>query len=150
MKFLDYELFELLIVVNEFNIKFLISYIQKRLIKHKYESLQQNLIEILETTYQHEPFTHLWNYFLEIICEEPNILFNSVNFTRLKSPLLDFILKLDGLWLDEIIVWDYLLKWGIAQNPLISQDTTKWSKEDFTIMERTIHEFIPLIRFYDI
>src|SRR4051794_33722378 len=32
----------------------------------------------------------------------------------------------------------------------MTNDPTKWSKEDITKIERSLHRFIPLIRFYDI
>ena len=63
---------------------------------------------------------------------------------------MELLLKRDDLKLDEIVIWDILLKWGLAQNPSISQDFTKWSNEEITIMEWTLHRFIPLIRFYHI
>jgi hypothetical protein len=150
------ELFELLIAVDEFNIQTLISYIQKYMIIHQDELLQllqQNLIGILEVVYQHESFTDLWNYCLEKICQEPKILFESDKFTSLEAPLLKLFLEKDDLKLDQldgIFVWDSLIKWGLAQNPFISKDITKWNKEDVTIMERTLHDFIPLVRFYHI
>src|SRR6266542_1125335 len=78
------------------------------------------------------------------------ILFNSDKFIGLKAPIIELFLKRDDLCLDEIIIWDSLIKWSLAQNPTISQDVTKWNKEEFTIMERTLNRFIPLIRFYHI
>jgi hypothetical protein len=142
------EVLKLLIVVDELNIQSLISHIQNYLIKHQDEFLQQNPIGILETIYQHESFTDLWNYCLEKICEEPKILFESDKFTNLKAPILKLLLERDDLVLDESFIWDSLLKWGLAKNSSISQDITKWSKEDITIMERTLHRFVPLVRFY--
>ena len=62
--------------------------------------------------------------------------------------ILLLILKRDDLLLDEIVIWDNLIKWCLTQHPNISQDPTQWSKEEITIIERTIHGFIPLIRFY--
>ncbi|EXX76733.1 hypothetical protein RirG_030400 [Rhizophagus irregularis DAOM 197198w] len=144
------EVLKLLIVVDELNIQSLISYIQNYLIKNQDEFLQQDPRGILEAVYQHESFTDLWNYCLEKICQEPKILFESDKFTSLKAPLLKLLLEKDDLGLDEIFIWDSLLKWGLAQNPSISKDITKWNKEDITIMERTLHGFIPLVRFYHI
>jgi len=139
-----------LMVVDELNIQTLIPCIQDYLIKNKYEFLQQNPIGILETVYQHEQFTELWNFCLERICQKPEILFNSDKFINLKAPIMELLLKRDDLCLDEIIIWDSLIKWGLAQNPTISQDVTKWNKDEFTIMERVLSRFIPLIRFYHI
>ncbi|RIA86952.1 hypothetical protein C1645_828509 [Glomus cerebriforme] len=38
--------------------------------------------------------------------------------------------------------------WACGQQPVIQQDISKWSKNDFTVMERRLSRFIPLIRFY--
>ncbi|RIA83792.1 hypothetical protein C1645_742809 [Glomus cerebriforme] len=141
------DVLKLLIAVDEINIPTLIHFIQEYLIKHKDEYLQQSPLEILETVYQHETFTELWNFCLEKICEEPELLFNSDKFINLKAPLLELLLKRDDLSLDEIIIWDNLIKWCLAQHFNISQDVTRWNKEEITIMERTIHRFVPLIRF---
>jgi hypothetical protein len=140
---------KLLIAVDELNIQSLISHIQEYLIEHKTEFLHQNPTNILETVYQHETFTGLWNFCLEKICEEPKILFNSDKFINLKAPLLELLLKRDDLNVSEIEIWQSLLKWCLAQQNM-KEDPSKWSKEDITKAERSLHRFIPLIRFYDI
>jgi hypothetical protein len=136
-----------LIAVDELNIQTLIPCIQGFLNEHKDKFLQQNPIEIFEMVYQYELFTNLWDYYLEKICEEPSIIFNSDNFVTLKEPLLELLLNRDDLNLDEIIIWDSLIKWGLAQNSSIQQDVKKWDKEEFDIMEKTLHSCIPLVRF---
>ncbi|GBC03012.1 hypothetical protein RclHR1_04930009 [Rhizophagus clarus] len=136
---------KLLIIANELNIQSLISCIQNHLIMNQDEFLKQNPVEILETIYNHS-FTGLFNYF----CKEPKILFETNKFINLKAPLLKLLLESDYLELDETFIWDSLLKWGLARNPSISQNITQWSNDDITIMKKTIHEFIPLIRFYRI
>ncbi|GBC09559.1 hypothetical protein RclHR1_08990003 [Rhizophagus clarus] len=140
----------LFMTIDELKFHTLIPNVQEYLIKHQDEFLQENPIEILEIAYQHESFKDLWDHYLEKIGENPQIIFGSDNFTSLKAPILKLLLERNYLNLDEILIWDNLLKWGIAQNPSVSQDTTKWSKEDITIMSMTLHEFVPLIRFYHI
>ena len=119
------------------------------MIEHQTEFLHQNPTGILETVYQHEAFTDLWNFCLETICEEPNTLFNSDKFINLKAPLLELLLKRDDLDLNEIDICENLLKWCFAQQNM-TNDPTKWSKEDITKIESALHRFIPLIKFYDI
>jgi hypothetical protein len=143
------EVLKLLIAVDELNIQQLISYIQRYLIKHKTEFLQQNPSGILEIIYQHETFIDLWNFCLEKICEEPKILFNSDKFIDLKASLLELLIKRDDLNMDEIEIWEVLLKWCFARQNIIN-DPTKWSKEDITKVEEELYRFIPLVRFYDI
>src|SRR5690349_15707736 len=70
------DVLKLLIAVDELNIQPLISHIQEYLIEHQTEFLHQNPTGILETVYQHEKFTDLWNFCHEVICEDPKILFN--------------------------------------------------------------------------
>ncbi|RGB35302.1 hypothetical protein C1646_699911 [Rhizophagus diaphanus] len=144
------EVLKLLIAVDELDIQLLISCIQEYLTINKSDFLYKNPIEILEIVYQHEKFTDLWSFCLDKICEEPEKLINSDKFINLKAPLLELLLKRDDFALDEVIIWEGLIKWGLAQNPTIPKDVNKWSKEQFTIMERTLHRFIPLVRFYHV
>src|ERR1700722_5609760 len=143
------DVLKLLIAGDELNIYSLISHIQEFLIEHKTEFLHPKPAEILETVYQHETFTDLWNFCLEKVCEEPKILFDSDKFINLKAPLLELLLKKDDLNADEIEIWENLLKWCFTQQNM-KNDPTKWSKEDITKIERTLYRFIPSIRFYDI
>jgi hypothetical protein len=142
------DVLKLLLIVNELQIQTLISCIQEYSTKHQNEFLRQNPIEVLEIVYRHEIFTDLWDFFLESICGEPAILFNSDKFISLKAPLLELLLKRDDSSLNETVIWDNLIKWCFAQHPSIQQDVKKWNKEEVKIMERTLHRFIPLIRFY--
>jgi hypothetical protein len=50
---------------------------------------------------------------------------------------------------DEIEIWENLLKWCFAQQN-IENDPKKWNKDDITKIEITLQSYIPLIRFYDI
>src|SRR5579871_6453264 len=143
------DVLKLLIAVDELNIQQLISYVQEFLIEYKAEFLQQNPTGILETIHQHETFTDLWNFCLEEICKEPKILFNSDKFINLKAALLEVLLKRDDLIMDEIEIWESLLKWCFAQQN-VNNDPANWSKDDITKVERSLHRFIPLIRFYEI
>ena len=143
------DVLKLLMAVDELNIQQLISYIQEFLIEHQAEFLNQNPTGILETIYQHETFTDLWNFCLKKICREPKILFNSDNFINLKAPLLELLLKRDDLDMDEIEIWECLLKWCFAQQN-VNGDPTEWNKDVTTKIERSLHRFIPLIRFYNI
>ncbi|GBC07375.1 hypothetical protein RclHR1_07410011 [Rhizophagus clarus] len=144
------EILKLLVAVDELKIQTLIVCIQEHLIKNHVEFLQKNPVEILETVYQRETFTELWNYYLEKICDKPDVLFKSDKFINLKAPLLELLLKRDDLSLYEIDIWDSLIKWSFAQQPFVQKDVKKWNKEEITIMERTLHKFIPLIRFYQL
>ena len=95
-------------IVDELNIQQLISHVQEYLINHQAEFLHQNPTGILETVYQHETFTDLWNFCLEKICENPKVLFNSDSFLNLKAPLLELLLKRDDLNMEEIEILEFI------------------------------------------
>jgi hypothetical protein len=140
----------LLIAVDELNIQSLTSHIQEFFIQHKIKFLHQNPIDILEAVYQHETFIDLWDFFLEVICDEPKILFNSDQFINLKASILELLLTRDDLYSNEIEIWENLLKWCFAQQNIKNDDPMKWSKVDILKIEKVLHRFITLIRFYDI
>src|SRR5581483_5820200 len=122
----------------------LISYVQGFLIEHQAEYLQYIKIQLVFL--KHETFTDLHNFCLEKICEEPEILLNSDKFINLEAPLLELLLKRDDLFIDEIEIWESLLKWCFAQQN-VKNNPAEWSKDDIANVEKSLHRFIPLIRF---
>src|SRR5205823_3208141 len=44
----------------------------------------------------------------------------------------------------------HVLKWGLAQNPELPSDPTKFSKDDFNALKDTLEKFIPFIKFYNL
>ncbi|EXX56989.1 BTB/POZ domain-containing protein [Rhizophagus irregularis DAOM 181602=DAOM 197198] len=141
------DVLNLLMAADEINIQRLIDYIQGYLIENRGYYLQQNFIEILEKIYQNNAFIDLQNICIRKICVNPERLLNSNDFTSLNASLLELIFNRDDLPLDEIVVWDNLIRWCLAQHPSIPQDPTQWNNDEITNMERTIHRFVPLVRF---
>ena len=93
-------------------------------IGYDYSRLRSAITVTVAIPNQHETFTDLWNFCLEKIGEEPKILFDSDKFLNLKSPLLDLLLKRDGLNMEEIEIWKSLLKWCFNQQNM-ENDPTK-------------------------
>src|SRR6185369_4513145 len=60
------------------------------------------------------------------------------------------MLERDDLELEEIDIWDYIIKWGIGQNEELKKDIKEWKKEDFIKLKNIIKDFISLIRFNQI
>ncbi|GBC21494.2 BTB/POZ protein [Rhizophagus irregularis DAOM 181602=DAOM 197198] len=58
-------------------------------------------------------------------------------FIDLKAPLLEMLIKRDDLNMEEIKIWEGLLKWCFYQQNVIN-DPTKWSKEDIIKIERSL------------
>jgi hypothetical protein len=60
------------------------------------------------------------------------------------------IIQSDNLQMDEIKVWEHVLKWRLAQNPELPSDPTNFSKEYFNILKDSLQHYIPYISFYNL
>ncbi|EXX51709.1 hypothetical protein RirG_259280 [Rhizophagus irregularis DAOM 197198w] len=138
-----------LIAADELGLDKLIERIQYDLIINE-EFAYKDPIGILQIIVQYEPFENLKNHCLEIISEDPQILFSSEKFSSLEKPIITMILQRDDLNMEEIDIWDSLLRWLFVHYLKINKDESKWSSEDLVNVKQTIKEYIPLIRFYDI
>jgi len=50
--------------------------------------------------------------------------------------------------MEEIEIWDHVLRWGLAQHPEIQdKDMSKWSADEYDGLERTLKNCMPLIDF---
>ncbi|RGB30149.1 hypothetical protein C1646_818049 [Rhizophagus diaphanus] len=145
------DIFTLLKTADEFQLHSLVLHIQEFLIdSNQKEFIKDNALEFFDNTFQNEKFELIRNYCLEIICENPGLLFENDIFLTLSSQMVEFILKQEKITLDEIEIWDYLIKWAYAQNPDIEQDPEDWTNEEIEVMKQTTQSLIPLIRFQDI
>ncbi|RIB17288.1 TLD-domain-containing protein [Gigaspora rosea] len=52
--------------------------------------------------------------------------------------------------MEEIKIWNYIIKWGIAQNPNLPSDHEGWSDENFTALKATLKNCLPYIRYFQI
>ncbi|GBC21658.2 BTB/POZ domain-containing protein [Rhizophagus irregularis DAOM 181602=DAOM 197198] len=144
------ELFNIMIASNELKLELLSKFTEKCLITENNHLLRNDPVGILQIVSDHKIFDKIKEVYLETICIEPKILFNSDKFTQLSAHLLGIILKRNDLKLDEIEIWENLIKWGLAQVQTLNQDVSNWNQEDTNIFKEIIYTFVPLIRFYGI
>ncbi|RIB17213.1 hypothetical protein C2G38_2037922 [Gigaspora rosea] len=52
--------------------------------------------------------------------------------------------------MEEVKIWNYVIKWGIAQNPGLSSDPEEWSNENILTLKTTLKNCLPLIRYFQI
>src|SRR5439155_14159580 len=89
---------------------------------------------------------------LEKVCDHGEKLFKSREFKSLGKPILLEILKRDDFSVDEIDIWENIIKWGLAKHPEINNNNNveDWSSQNFVDLGNTLKEFLSLIRFQDI
>src|SRR5437016_763622 len=115
------EILNLLSPSNELGLQPLVTYIQETLIKNHSDFIIKNVIETIELTYQKKSLDKLWGLCLQHICDNPDHLFESDKFLSFNPSILEIILKRDEFFINEIIIWEKLLKWACGQNPVVQQ-----------------------------
>ncbi|RHZ48347.1 hypothetical protein Glove_552g12 [Diversispora epigaea] len=135
---------------NELELKELSRKLETYLIKSKASWLRTHFSLVYRSIFDSNEFKGLKKFYNDIIVKYPNLIFESEDFTSLQETALISILKRDDLQIEEIKIWDYLIKWGIAQNPTLSADSKEWSNENFETLKITLHQCLPLIRYFHI
>ncbi|CAG8685035.1 19236_t:CDS:2, partial [Dentiscutata erythropus] len=113
--------------------------------------MKHDSVDVLKIVFQYDACKSLRNMCLQFICSSPDSLFEHHKFVLLDQSILSLILQRDDLGkLNEIDIWNYLVKWGIAiaknQLTLQNDDMKTWKDEEYGILKNIIDECIPLIR----
>ena len=82
--------------------------------------------------------------------KEPEKIFKSLDFVSIPEKSLVSLIQNDNLQMGEVQLWEYVLKWGLAQNPELSSDPSSYSKDDFNTLKNTLQQCIPFIRLYNL
>ncbi|CAG8615538.1 4157_t:CDS:2 [Acaulospora morrowiae] len=144
----EVDLLKLLVASDELLLYELHDHIQEFLLRNKSDWLQRNFAQVQRTVFQLESAKGLQAFCLVTICEEPQIIFKAKDFTLLEKEVLASILERSDLEIEEVVIWDHLLEWGIAQNSHLTIDINKWSPEDFATLRETLEDLLPSIRFF--
>ncbi|RHZ58871.1 hypothetical protein Glove_367g26 [Diversispora epigaea] len=142
--------YELMINANKLELKELSVKLESYLIESKASWLRTHFSLVYRSIFNSNEFKDLKNFYNNIIVKYPNLIFESEDFTSLQETALISILKRDDLKVKEIKIWDYVIKWGIAQNPTLPTDSKEWSKENFETLKITLKRCLPLIRYFHI
>ncbi|CAG8630493.1 10207_t:CDS:2 [Ambispora gerdemannii] len=102
----------LLVAADELEIHELIHHAQDNLMVKKSTWIQQNLVKIMHTIYLHESFKKIKRTCLKTISEEPHMIFKSEDSLSLEKSVLVSLLKRDDLAMDEIEIWNSIVKFG--------------------------------------
>ncbi|RHZ82468.1 hypothetical protein Glove_109g22 [Diversispora epigaea] len=146
-------IYELMIVANELEFKELYEKLESYLIESKASWLRTHFSRVYHSIFDNNKcneFKGLKQFYNDIITKHPNLIFESEDFTSLQETALISILEKDNLQLEEIKLWDYVIKWGIAQNPKLATNFEEWSKENFKTLKTTLQQCLPLIRYFHI
>ncbi|CAB4433044.1 unnamed protein product [Rhizophagus irregularis] len=145
----------LLIASDELLLEELFTYVQDYLIKKQFSWVRQNFVLVLHTVSRLVSCKKLQDYCFESICEDPLPFITSKSFLSLDKDILFNLLESDNLQIEEVTIWDYLIKWGIEQTSAglgssNNSDRTNWDNDNYDALKQILNQFIPLIRFVGI
>ncbi|RHZ73637.1 hypothetical protein Glove_230g52 [Diversispora epigaea] len=141
---------DLMIFANELKCWELSEKLENHFIESKASWLRTHFTFVYHSIFKHNKFKNLETFCNNIIARHPSIIFESAEFTSLHESALMLILKRDDLQMKESEIWDYLIKWGTAQNPTLPEKLEEWSDENFMTLKTTLQQCLPLIRYFHI
>ncbi|RHZ78366.1 hypothetical protein Glove_165g159 [Diversispora epigaea] len=143
-------IYELMINANELELEELSIKLESYLIGYKSSWLKTHFSLVYRSIFDCYEYKRLKKFYNHIIIKHPDLIFESEDFTSLQETILISILKRDDLKVEEIKIWNYVIRWGIAQNPTLPADSEKWSDENFEALKMTLQQCLPLIRYFHI
>jgi hypothetical protein len=75
------------------------------------------------TSFQSNSFLQLQQFYTDFMVEYLEKIFKSLDFTSLPEKSLVQLIKRNDLQMKEIEVWEHVLKWSLAQNPILHPDS---------------------------
>jgi hypothetical protein len=144
------DFFKVLTAANSLHLQELVDYLQYYLIENKPEWIEQHFEFTQQTSSQSNDSLKPQELCTNIMTQSPEEIFNSLEFTLLSEKSLISHIERDDLQMEEIEVWEHVLKWGLAQNPTLIPDPKTWSSDDFSTMKITLQHCLPLIRFFSL
>jgi hypothetical protein len=141
---------KILAVADELHLQELVDYLQKYLIENESEWMEENFEFTQRISSQSNNLMKLQQFCADFIAKSPEKIFKSLHFTSFSEKYLISLIKRDDLQMKEIELWEYVIKWGLAQNPTLVPDPCIWSDDDFKKMKNTLQHFLPSIRFFSL
>jgi len=152
---LDYksevDLLELLVASVDLLLEELVNCLQDYFIENRVYWIQQNYVLILNTIFNFDNCKKLQDHCLNPILANPRLFITSKDFSTLDKDPLSNLLKRNDLHfqIEEIVIWDNLIKWDIQQIPGL-RNIDRRSNKNYEDLKNTLTNFIPLIRFLNI
>ncbi|RHZ77465.1 hypothetical protein Glove_177g152 [Diversispora epigaea] len=142
-------IYDLMLAADEFELEELTNKLETLLIETKGSWLRTHFSFIYHSIFnRHDDFKKLKNFCNDIVVKYPNLIFDSDDFTSLKESALISLIKRNDLQIKEVEIWDYIIKWGIAQTSTLPTNLDDWTKENFLTLKTTLQQCLPHIRYF--
>jgi hypothetical protein len=144
------EIINILAAADQLHLQELTDYLQEFLIENSAKWMEQHFELVNRISFQSNSLFNLQQFCTNFMAKSPEKVFKSLDFISLPEKSLVSLIKRDDLQMKEVKVWDYVLKWGLAQNQTLNSDPNSWTDNDFKSMMNTLQNCLPLIRFFSL
>ncbi|RHZ78417.1 hypothetical protein Glove_165g149 [Diversispora epigaea] len=141
-------IFDLMLITDEFELEELTNKLETLLVETKGSWLRTHFSFIYHSIFSRNNFKKLENFCNDIVVKYPNLIFDADDFTSLEESALVSLLKREDLQIEEIKIWDYIIKWGIAQTSTLPKNLGEWTTENFLTLKTTLQQCLPHIRYF--
>ncbi|RHZ72486.1 hypothetical protein Glove_242g88 [Diversispora epigaea] len=141
-------IFDLMLIANDFEFEELANKLEILLIETKGSWLKTHFSLIYHSIFSNTNFKKLEKFCNDIVTKYPNLIFDADDFISLQESALVSLLKRDDLQMKEVKIWDYVIKWGIAQNPTLPSNPKEWTKENYITLKTTLQQCLPNVRYF--
>ncbi|RHZ57824.1 hypothetical protein Glove_383g12 [Diversispora epigaea] len=140
-------IYDLMLASDEFELEELTNKLENLLIETKAFWLRIHFSFIYHFIFCRNNFKKLENFCNDIVVKYPNLIFDTDDFTSLEESALVSLLKRNDLQMKEVKVWDYVIKWGIAQT-FLPTNFDDWTNENFITLKAILQKSLPNIRYF--
>ncbi|CAG8546202.1 2453_t:CDS:2, partial [Scutellospora calospora] len=142
--------FGLLIASSDLKLSDLIDHLQNYFLTNDTEWIRANILRLLYLTFTHPSYSRLSKFCQSTFNTQFTQIFSSSEFLNLEEQFLINIIERNDLQIDEIVIWEAVLRWGIGKLPCLIEDVKKWTNKDFNKLRKVVKNLLPHIRFFNI
>ncbi|GES98950.1 carbohydrate-binding module family 13 protein [Rhizophagus clarus] len=144
------DIIKILVSASELNLQELIILVQFYLIENKSEWIELNFNDVYQTSFGNNSFSELQKYCNDLTSKAPDKIFRSLDLSSTSEKVIISLIQSENIQIRAIQVWDYIIKWGYAQNSELPSDLKNFSEEDFNILKNSLQKCISYVNFHNL
>src|SRR6266498_3291675 len=121
--------------------------LQHHIIYNKTLWLQHNFIRVVNGVFVRDGDERIRHHLDHKINDNPWYLLTTNEFILLKSSCIISLMDDECFIVNQGIVWDIIIKWGIQQCSTLRFGEPNWTYEDWMTLKGAVEELIPYVKF---
>ncbi|CAI2191569.1 2493_t:CDS:2 [Funneliformis geosporum] len=137
----------LLRAAEHFRLESFIEDLQRHIIHNKTLWLQHNFIRVVNGVFTMDGDERIRHHLVHKLNDNPWYLLKSDELGALRSSCLISLMEDECFIVNQGIVWDILIRWGIQQSSTLRLDAPNWTYEDWMTLKGAVKDLIPRVKF---